>query len=93
LGGSRRPLPFPLLRRPANDEQYSIRVDYDDIQRIDIKTAFLHGVLPDNETTARSNQKASRSLAKRRGYDAIRKWGFRRISNEWCVYCDLRHPR
>ena len=74
---------------PANDEQYcqySIpRVDYDHITGLTDRhpNGVLTWLPAQQRNNLLSNQKASRSLATGRGYyDAIRKWGFRRISNK-----------
>jgi len=79
-----------------------------DVQHFDIKTAFLHGILPENETMFMEQppgfevpgkedwvMKLMKSIygmkqASRvwnRTFDrAVRGWGFKRLSSEWCIY-------
>jgi hypothetical protein len=79
-----------------------------DIQQIDIKTAFLHGVLPEDETAFLKQPQGFEMPGKEswvmklmksiygmkqasriwnHTFDkAMKELGFRRISNEWCVY-------
>ena len=83
-----------------------------DIQHFDIKTAFLHGVLPETETVFMEQLPGFEEPGKSdwvwcltkslyRMKQASRIWnqtfhktmvsiGFKRLANEWCVYCCQR---
>jgi len=79
-----------------------------DVQHFDIKTAFLHGILPENETMFMEQlpgfevpgkedwvMKLMKSIygmkqvsrVWNRTFDrAVRGWGFKWLSSEWCIY-------
>jgi len=79
-----------------------------DIQHFDIKTAFLHGILPENETMYMEQPPGFEAPGKEnwvmklmksiygmkqasrvwnRIFDkAVKGWGFKRLSSEWCIY-------